>query len=136
MLGVLAIFGAIVVGIALLSIPTVGRNTGMLVARIVLSLMVFGLSADLFGAWRLHRDAAEQIKQIRNRLKIADRAGYPMPDVLLCFVDYNSSIENAPESVPFIYGWYRNELEERWEDYQADRAEARAQNIRLRREAH
>ena len=59
----------------------------MVVARIVLSMMVFGLSADLFGAWRLHHDAAEQIKQIiRNRLKIADRGGYPLPDVLLSFV--------------------------------------------------
>jgi hypothetical protein len=83
MFGILIIFAAIVIVIALVSIPTVERDTGMVVARIVLSLMVFGLSADLFGAWRLHNDAAEQIKQIRNRLKIADRAGYPMPDVLL-----------------------------------------------------
>ena len=108
----------------------------MKVDSIVLSMMVFGLSADLFGAWRLHHDAAEQIKQIRNRLKIADRGGYPLPDVMLSFVDYNSAIESAPESVPFIYGWYRDELEERWEDYQADRAEARAQSIGVQGRAH
>jgi hypothetical protein len=136
MFGILIIFAAIVIVIALVSIPTVERDTGMVVARIVLSLMVFGLSADLFGAWRLHNDAAEQIKQIRNRLKIADRAGYPMPDVLLSFVDYNSAIESAPESVPFVYRWYRDELEERWKDYQADRAEARAQSTRVHRGEH
>jgi hypothetical protein len=131
MFGVLVVFAAVVVVIALVSVPTVGRDTGMLVARIVLSLMVFGLSADLFGAWRLHQDAAEQIKQIRNRLKVADRAGYPMPDVLLSFVDYNSALEGAPESVPFIYGWYRNELEQRWKVYQDDRADARAHSMKL-----
>jgi hypothetical protein len=44
--------------------------------------MVFILSADVLGAWRLHRTAAEDIKQIRNRLMVADRADYPLPDVL------------------------------------------------------
>jgi hypothetical protein len=103
------------------------RDTGMVVARVILALMVFVLSADVLGALRLHRAAAEQIKQIRNRLMVADRGGYPMPDVLLASVDYNSAVEGAPESVPFVYGWCQKELEQRWNDYQVDRATARAQ---------
>ena len=101
----------------------------MVVARVILAFMVFVLSADVLGAWRLHQAAADEIKQIRNRLMVADRGGYPMPDVLLALVDYNSAVEGAPESVPFVYDWYHNqkELEQRWNDYQADRAAARAQ---------
>lgn len=99
----------------------------MVVARVILAFMVFVLSADVLGAWRLHQAAADEIKQIRNRLMVADRGGYPMPDVLLALVDYNSAVEGAPESVPFVYDWYQKELEQRWNDYQADRAAARAQ---------
>jgi len=127
MLGIVLFFGLLFLVIALVSIPTIERDTGMVIARVILALMVFVLSADVIGAWRLHRAAAEEIKQIRNRLMVADRAGYPMPDVLLAFVDYNSAVEGCPESVPSIYDWYQKELEQRWQDYQADRAAARAQ---------
>jgi hypothetical protein len=126
MLSLLALFALVFLCIALIGIPMIERDTGMVAARVILALMVFILSADVLGAWRLHRAAAEEIKQIRNRLMTADRSGYPMPDVLLAFTDYNSAVEGSPESVPFIYGWYQKELEQRWNDYQADRAAARA----------
>jgi protein-S-isoprenylcysteine O-methyltransferase Ste14 len=126
MLGILLLFAFIFLVFALVSISTIERDTGMVVARVILALMVFVLSADVLGAWRLHRTAMEDIKQIRNRLMVADRAGYPMPDVLLAFVDYNSAVEGCPESVPFVYSFYQKELEQRWNDYQADRATARA----------
>ncbi|QCK85897.1 hypothetical protein E8L99_09045 [Phreatobacter aquaticus] len=127
MLGIVLFFGALFLIIALVSIPTMERDTGMVIARVLLALMVFVLSADVLGAWRLHRAAAEEIKQIRNRLMVADRAGYPMPDVLLAFADYNSAVEGCPESVPLVYGSYQKELEQRWAKYQNDRAAARAQ---------
>jgi hypothetical protein len=126
MFGILLFFALLFLVIALVSIPTVERDTGMVVARVILALMVFVLSADVLGGWRLHRVAAEEIKQIRNRLMVADRAGYPMPDVLLAFADYSSAVEGCPESVPFVYEWYQKELEQRWTDYQNDRAAARA----------
>jgi hypothetical protein len=87
MLAILLFFAAVSLVIALVSIPMMERDTGMVVARVILALMVFVLSADVLGALRLHRAAAEQIKQIRNRLMVADRGSYPMPDVLLAFVD-------------------------------------------------
>lgn len=127
MLGILLLFAVLFLIIALVTIPTIERDTGMVIARVILALMVFVLSADVLGAWRLHRAAADEIKQIRNRLMVADRAGYPMPDVLLAFADYNSAVEGCPESVPFVYDWYQNELEQRWMDYQNDRAAARVQ---------
>lgn len=127
MLGILLLFAVAFLVIALVSIPTIERDTGLVVARVILALMIFVLSADVLGAWRLHRVAAEEIRQIRNRLMVADCAGYPMPDVLLAFVDYNAAVEGCPESVPFVYKLYNEELEQRWIDYQTDRAAARAQ---------
>ena len=129
MLLLLIVFTALFLIIAIVCIPSVDRNTGMIVARVIMALMVFVLSADLIGAWRQHRVGAEEIKQIRNRLMIADSAGYPIADVLLAFIDYNAAIESAPESVPFVYRWYREELEERWRAYQSDRTEARLQRV-------
>lgn len=127
MLGILLLFALVFLAIALVSIPTIERPTGMVVARVILAVMVFVLSADVLGAWRMHRVAAEEIKQIRNRLMVADRAGYPMPDVLLAFADYNSAVEGCPETAPFVYDCYQKELEQRWSDYQDDRAAARVQ---------
>lgn len=127
MLSMLLLFSVIIIIITLLSVPTIDRTTGMIVARAILAVMVFVLSADVLGAWRRHRSAAEEIKQIRNRLMVADRDGYPLPDVLLAFVDYNSAVEGAPESVPFVYKLCREKLLKKWKDYQNDRAAARTQ---------
>jgi hypothetical protein len=126
MFGLLLLFAVMFLAIALVSIPIVERDVGMMVARVILASMVFVLSADLLGAWRRHRAAAQDIKQIRNRLMVADRANYPMPDVLMAFVDYNAAVEGCPESVPFLYKLFGAELNQRWEDYQKDRAAARA----------
>lgn len=126
MLSILVSFATVFLIILLVSIPTIDPEAGMLAARAILALMVFVLSVDVLGAWRLHVAAAEEIKQIRNRLMVADRGGYPMPDVLLAFVDYNSAVEGAPESVPFIYVCCRKKLEQRWNEYQADRVAERA----------
>lgn len=126
-LGILLLFAFLFLIIALVSIPSVDRDTGMVATRVILALMVFVLSADVLGAFRRHRAAAEEIKQIRNRLMVADRANYPMPDVLLAFADYNAAVEGCPESVPFVYDLYQKELEKRWNDYQNDRAAARAE---------
>jgi hypothetical protein len=73
-----------------------------------------------------HRDAAKDIRDIRQRLKTADAAGYPRADVLLAFADYNAAVEGAPESVPCAYEMRAEHLNQRWADYQRDRDERRA----------
>lgn len=40
--------------------------------------------------------------------------------------DYNAAVEGAPESVPWLYDWYASDLDQRWKEYQADRAVVRA----------
>jgi hypothetical protein len=126
MLGVLAFFVMVFLAITLAVTPFVERDTFYVAMRVFLAMLVFAMSADVLGAYRLHRQAAEEVKDIRNRLMIADRAGYPLPDVLLAFTDYNAAVENAPESVPFAYALCAEELNKRWRTYQADRKKARA----------
>jgi hypothetical protein len=121
------LFFVIVFGIT----PYVGRDTGLAIVRVFLALLVFGMSADVVGAYRAHRDAAKDIRDIRQRLMTADAAGYPPADVLLAFADYNAAVESAPESVPYAYALRGEHLNQRWADYKRDRDDRRAAQGRL-----
>jgi sensor histidine kinase YesM len=126
MLLVLGFFVVVFVVLTMAVTPFVERDTFYLAMRIFLAMLVFAMSADVLGAYRLHQQAAEEVKDIRNRLMIADKTSYPLPDVLLIFTDYNTAVESAPESVPLVYRLYREDLKKRWETYQEDRKRARA----------
>jgi hypothetical protein len=126
MLGVLALFAILFVAITFGITPYVGHDTAQALLRVFLALLVFGMSGDVFGAYRAHRDAANDIRDIRHRLKAADAAGYPVADVLLAFADYNAAVESAPESVPRAYEIRAEHLNERWTEYKGDRDARRA----------
>jgi hypothetical protein len=126
MLGVLAFFAILFIAITFGITPYVGRDTAQALLRVFLALLVFGMSGDVFGAYRAHRDAANDIRDIRHRLNAADAAGYPLADVLLAFADYNAAVESAPESVPRAYKIRVEYLNERWAEYQRDRDARRA----------
>jgi hypothetical protein len=106
--------------------PYVGRDVGQSITRAFLALFVFAMSADVFGAYRAHRDAAKEIRDIRQRLIAADAGDYPLADVLLAYADYHSAVEAAPESVPYAYDMQAEQLNEGWATYQRDREERRA----------
>ncbi|MBX3512068.1 MAG: hypothetical protein KF750_00620 [Xanthobacteraceae bacterium] len=122
MFSILISFGILALAIALGTTPYATRDTAFVMVRIFLAILVFVLSSDVLGAWQAHLSAAKDIKEIRQRLMTADRAGYPMADVLLAMTDYNAAIEGAPEIVPFAYQLRRKKLDQRWKDYQKDRA--------------
>jgi hypothetical protein len=126
MLYVLVFFAAIFVFIAFGVMPYVGHDIGQMIVRTFLAFLVFGMSGDVVGAYRAHRDAAKEIRDIRQRLITADAAGYPIADVLLAFADYNAAVESAPESVPHAYKCRAGQLNQRWADYQRNRDERRA----------
>jgi hypothetical protein len=126
MLGFLLVFGVLAIIIALASTPYITRDAAFVIVRIFLAALVFVLSSDVLGAFQAHLSAANDIEKIRQRLMTADRAGYPLPDVLLAMTDYNAAIEGAPEIVPFAYNIKREKLDAKWRDYQADRANDRA----------
>lgn len=125
MLALLMIFTLIATGIIVYATPFAARETALSVARIFLAILVFVLSSDVLGAWQRHLNAAADLESIRQRLMSADLGGYPQADVLLALTDYNAAIEGAPEIVPFVYAFNRKRLDERWRDYQADRAAQR-----------
>lgn len=126
MLGILSVFGLCFLVIAFAITPFVQNDTTYLVIRVYLAVLVFALSSDVLGAYRAHKAAAEEVSEIRRRLTSADKMGYPMPDVLLAFTDYNAAVERAPESVPYAYNSCAKELDRRWKTYQDDRANERA----------
>ncbi|MCK1702601.1 hypothetical protein IVA86_14460 [Bradyrhizobium sp. 146] len=129
MLGLLLLFSLIAVGVSLASTPYITPDTAFVMVRIFLAALVFILSSDVLGAFMAHRAAANDIKEILHRLMTADRAGYPLPDVLLAMTDYNAAIEGAPEIVPFAYKVQRTRLDDRWKDYQSDRENDRAARL-------
>lgn len=124
--GVLVIFAVIFVIIGFGVTPYVGHDTGQTIVRVFLAMLVFGMSGDVIGAYRAHRGATNDIRDIRQRLITADAAGYSLADVLLAFTDYNTAVEGAPESVPWAYKMRARHLNERWADYQNDRDKRRA----------
>jgi hypothetical protein len=125
MLGVLVFFLIVSFVITFGVTPYVSRDTGEAIVRVFLALLVFGMSGDVVGAYRAHRGAAQDIRDIRQRLITADAAGYPRADVLLAFADYNAAVEAAPESVPWAYNVRKDHLNQRWAEYQRDRDERR-----------
>jgi hypothetical protein len=125
MLVLLGIFAAIFIVIAF-SVPYVKPDTAQTIVRVFLAMLVFVMSSDVIGAYRAHRAAAQQIRDIRQRLMRADAADYPSTDVMLAFADYNSAVEGAPESVPKAYAMSAKHLNKRWADYQRDREDKRA----------
>jgi hypothetical protein len=131
MLGVLSFFLAIFFVIALATTPFIERDASFLVLRVFLALIVFVMSADVLGAYQLHKSAAKEIRDIRQRLSAADANGYRLPDVLLAMTDYNTAVEGAPESVPWLYEIYVNELDQRWKEYQNDRSVVRAKRTAI-----
>jgi hypothetical protein len=126
MLAVLAFFLILFVVITFVITPYVGHDTAQALVRVFLALLVFGMSGDVFGAYRAHRDAANDIRDIRQRLKTADAASYPLADVLLAFADYNAAAESAPESIPWAYKMREKHLNKLWTEYQRDRDARRA----------
>lgn len=125
MLGVILLFAVIFASIAIFAAPVVARDTAMTGLRVFLAILVFVMSSDVLGAFRLHKSAAKAINEVRMRLVIAEGQGYPEADVLLAMVDYNAAVESTPESVPYAYKVSEKKLNKLWAEYEVDREAAR-----------
>lgn len=113
--------------IAFVGLPYTATDTMMVVVRIAMAFLVFVLSTDVFGAMVAHKHAAADSKEIYMRLSRARAAKFPESDVLLALSDYNAVIEAAPEVVPYVYGFCRTGLDQRWREYQRDAARSEAE---------
>ena len=90
-------------------------------ARVLVTLFVFLLSADIVGTAIGHSEAYRAIACIRQRISAVEARGYPDGDVKLLLVDYNSIIQAAPVTPPFVYRTRKSWLSEKWEAYRASR---------------
>lgn len=106
----------------LLLTPSEDVELRVSLARVVLALLPFFLSSDVFGALSGHRAAARSICELRLRLDAAQARGAKMGDVVLLMLDYNAAVEAAPMNLPYLYDLRKNKLGERWNAYRDHKA--------------
>ncbi|CAO4151993.1 hypothetical protein DHODJN_17765 [Methylorubrum extorquens] len=98
-------------------LPAMSADAGVLLARVLVTLLVFLLSSDVIGAVFAHRNAAKSIREISQRAETAAARNYPSADVLLLMSDYNAAVESAPFALPGTFRMHRTELTRRWHAY-------------------
>ncbi len=116
--GALILLGVAALAIAL---PNAAGDGLLIVARMFLVMLVFALSSDVYGSAVGYLDGARKVGGVRSRLLDAAGRGYPLGDVLLAAFDYNSAVEAAPQTIPFIYRLRAKTLDLRWHDFEATR---------------
>lgn len=119
MLVALGVCMILFVGVCLLAPQLMGHGTAIAFVRIVMALMVFFLSSDLLGAAFGHRDAGNEMRQIRLRIAAARARSYPPSEVLLIMTDYNATVEAAPMPIPGLYDRIKRRLNSDWAAYKA-----------------
>lgn len=111
------IFGAFVtVSLLLLftALPFVGSQQWLGGVRVVCSMLILLISADVLGAALSYSSAAQTVLQVVLRLQRAKVASYPLHDILLILGDYNSAVEAAPMFTPGIFEAHQDELNKLW----------------------
>jgi hypothetical protein len=107
----------------LVTMPTASADANVTLFRIFLAGAAFALSSDVYGAMKLHADAACSIDRLLARLGARDKDD-SLPDAMLAMSDYSAAVEGAPEAIPFIYRFKRAKLDERWKAYKQAREAA------------
>ena len=82
--------------------------------RIVSSMLILLISADVFGTAHQFSRSARAVEQVTLRLQTIKAAQYPLPDLLILLGDYNSAVEAAPSISVSTYKKYRSTLNRLW----------------------
>ncbi|WP_197076971.1 MULTISPECIES: GrpB family protein [Pseudomonas] len=85
--------------------------------RVMIAIMIFGISSDALGLLLAYRSSAFAIDEIFKRVEAVAGRGYRKSDVLLLMSDYNAAIERAPITLPGVYKFGRAGLNRRWQAY-------------------
>ncbi|HEJ7125239.1 TPA: GrpB family protein [Serratia marcescens] len=104
----------VVTGAAILSLNT---NELILFSRSMIALMIFIISTDVLGLLISYRNASSSIGNIFNRVEGISAKGFLKSDALLLMADYNSAIEKAPATLPFVYILCQKKLNKKWRAY-------------------
>ncbi|CDH04008.1 GrpB family protein [Xenorhabdus bovienii] len=104
----------IVSGAAIMSLDS---NNLISLSRAMIALMIFVISSDSLGLLLAYKNASSAIDEVFNRVEAISVKGYLKSDALLLMTDYNSAIEKAPTTLPFVYKFSRKKLNKKWRIY-------------------
>ncbi|WP_287202877.1 hypothetical protein [Mesorhizobium sp.] len=99
------------------AMSSMSTNAQVSLARVLVAALVFLLSSDTVGTMIAHKNAADAIDDVLQRVESAAARGYTEPDLLLLLSDYNAVVEGAPVALPGIYQLRRGKLTRRWRAY-------------------
>jgi hypothetical protein len=102
-------------------VPTSDREVQITVVRVVLALIAFVLSSDVWGAVFGHINLSQEARRIQMKLGALRAKGYPMPDLMIVLNDYNAATQAAPLSVPWAYKFSQERLNTLWAQYEASK---------------
>ena len=113
--------GLVVVGIlsVWVLVPTADRESQITTVRVILALIAFVLSSDIWGAVFGHVDLSQEARRIQMKLGALRAKGYPMADLMVVLNDYNAATQGAPLSVPWAYKLSEERLNKLWAQYEA-----------------
>lgn len=103
--------------------PAISSNAGVSMSRALIAFLVFLVSADVVGAMLAHREAAQAIGEIFQRVETVAAREYSSVDVQLIMTDYNAAVEGAHSALPGIYALRNKPLTRRWRSYLQNKRE-------------
>jgi hypothetical protein len=109
-----AFFGAVFVIVTLSLLPFVEAQRWLDLGRIVCSVLVLLVSADVFGSAHAYAHSARLVENTLQGLESLRARGYPLGDLLMILGDYNSAVEKAPTIDPRIYWKHKDRLNALW----------------------
>jgi len=102
------------VGTILVALTVLDRGALVISVRFVCCFATLLVSTDLLGASIAYASAAETVRNVIQRLRLAKANGYPQHDLLMILGDYNSAVEGAPLFPPGVYAHYADWLNDTW----------------------
>jgi hypothetical protein len=102
-------------GIFFSSLPFFSEDVLLRSVRFLCSFAILFVSTDLMGAALEYSSAADSVKSIIHRLRLAKALGFPEHDMFLILGDYNSAVERSPMFPQGIYARNQKRLNEIWQ---------------------
>ncbi|MES0317217.1 GrpB family protein [Citrobacter freundii] len=117
MSAILFLLATIIFVVTGFAISSLNSNELILFSRAMIALMIFIVSTDVLGLMISYRNASSSIGEIFRRVEEISAKGYLKSDALLLMADYNSAIEKAPATLPYVYDFCQKKLNRKWRNY-------------------
>ncbi len=117
MSAILFLLATIIFVVTGFAISSLNSNELISFSRAMIALMIFIVSTDVLGLMISYRNASSSIGEIFRRVEEISAKGYLTSDALLLMADYNSAIEKAPATLPYVYDFCQKKLNRKWRNY-------------------